>query len=164
MIVEETPLYSVDVTEGCVPLTVQFQDLSVDASDWLWDFDDGETSTERNPTHTYTEPGIYTVDLSYSNGCSSSREVENAITITVEDLLLADFEVDKLIGPAPLEVQFQDQSIGSDASNWDFGDGESSDKQSPSHTYQNPGFHEVTLTATRGVCKQENVLKGIDGI
>ena len=162
VIVEETPLYSVDVSEGCVPLTVQFQDVSVDTSDWLWDFDDGETSTERNPTHTYTEPGIYIVDLSYSNGCSSAREAENAITITVEGLLSADFEGDKVIGPAPLRVQFQDQSIGSAALNWDFGDGESSAEQSPSHTYQNPGFHEVSLTATRGVCKQEKVLKGID--
>jgi len=162
MIVEETPLYSVDVMEGCIPLTVQFQDLSTDASDWLWNFDDGETSTERDPTHTYTEPGIYIVDLSYSNGCSSARETESAITITVEGLLLAEFEVDELIGPAPLRVQFQDQSLGSAASNWDFGDGESSDEQSPSHTYQNPGFHEVTLTTTRGICKQEKVLKGID--
>lgn len=162
VIVEETPSYSVDVSEGCAPLTVQFQDLSAGTFECLWDFGDGSTSTERNPTHTYAEPRIYIVDLSYSNGCSSAREAENAKTITVEDLLLADFEVDELIGPAPLRVQFQDQSIGSGASNWDFGDGEGSAEQNPSHTYQNPGFHEVSLTAARGNCKQEKVLKGID--
>ena len=53
---------------GVAPLTVDFTDYSsgVPAS-WLWDFGDGGTSTEQNPSHTYAEAGTYTVSLQVSN-------------------------------------------------------------------------------------------------
>ncbi|HUV31535.1 MAG TPA: FG-GAP-like repeat-containing protein [Acidobacteriota bacterium] len=48
---------------GWAPLTVQFSDSSAGASGWLWDFGDGETSPERNPSHEYLEGGLYDVTL-----------------------------------------------------------------------------------------------------
>jgi len=44
--------FSTNVTNGYVPLTVQFTDLSTNATVWNWDFGDGATSTELNPMHT----------------------------------------------------------------------------------------------------------------
>ena len=44
-------------------LTMTFTDASTGATSWYWDFGDGNTSTEQNPTHTYAEPGTYTVTL-----------------------------------------------------------------------------------------------------
>jgi len=57
--------FSADVTEGPIPLTVHFTDESSveGAYSWLWEFGDGQTSNEQNPTHTYTEDGLYTVRL-----------------------------------------------------------------------------------------------------
>ena len=46
--------FSTDVTEGNVPLSVQFTDLSENAIEWNWNFGDGNTSTVQNPTHTYS--------------------------------------------------------------------------------------------------------------
>ena len=44
--------------EGRTPLTVQFTDNSTETStSWLWDFGDGNTSTDQNPSHTYYETG-----------------------------------------------------------------------------------------------------------
>jgi PKD repeat protein len=52
------------------PLTVHFEDWSLGTpTTWLWDFGDGATSAEQNPTHTYAAPGDYTVTLSVSNEC-----------------------------------------------------------------------------------------------
>lgn len=53
---------------GDAPLEVQFQDLSTgQPSSWAWNFGDGGTSAEQNPTHVYGKPGTYTVSLTTGN-------------------------------------------------------------------------------------------------
>lgn len=61
--------FSQNITGGTVPLSVQFTDLSQNATSRSWDFkSDGKIdSSEENPVHTYTTPGIYTVNLTASN-------------------------------------------------------------------------------------------------
>ena len=62
-------------------------------------------------------------------------------------LPVALFSASPLSGPAPLTVNFQDESLGQIASwSWDFGDGGSSTEQHPAHTYTETGSHSVTLT------------------
>lgn len=57
-----------DVASGSAPLTVSFFDASrYTPASWEWDFGDGTNSTERNPVHTYTQAGLYTVTLSVAN-------------------------------------------------------------------------------------------------
>ena len=60
-----------ETVSGVAPLTVQFYDLSTNATSWAWDFGDGTTSTEQDPIHTYTTGGTFTVKLTASNGGSS---------------------------------------------------------------------------------------------
>ncbi|OFY74456.1 MAG: hypothetical protein A2265_08275, partial [Bacteroidetes bacterium RIFOXYA12_FULL_33_9] len=56
--------FSADFTEFCsAPSTVNFINQSVDASSFYWTFGDGGTSTLENPSHTYYNPGFYTVQL-----------------------------------------------------------------------------------------------------
>ncbi|MCD6249520.1 MAG: VCBS repeat-containing protein [candidate division Zixibacteria bacterium] len=59
------PLVDITVANafGPVPLTVQFDDNSVGAYEWSWDFGDGETSADQNPLYEYTQPGRYDVTL-----------------------------------------------------------------------------------------------------
>jgi PKD repeat protein len=60
-------------TTGKVPLTVAFTDTSgYYPTAWAWDFGDGKTSTEKNPSHTYTSAGTYTVTLVAKNAAGSS--------------------------------------------------------------------------------------------
>lgn len=52
---------------------VSFSDLSINnATSWLWDFGDGNTSTDQNPTHTYSDEGTYTVVLTATNNFGSN--------------------------------------------------------------------------------------------
>lgn len=60
-----------ETVSGVAPLTVQFYDLSTNATSWAWDFGDGTTSTEQDPIHTYTTGGTFTVKLTASNSGSS---------------------------------------------------------------------------------------------
>lgn len=71
-----------DVVSGNAPLTVQFYDLSANATSWAWDFGDGGTSTQRDPVYIYTKGGKYTVKLTASNS-SSTDVLTSANMITV---------------------------------------------------------------------------------
>ena len=75
--------FTADLTSGPVPLAVNYTDQSTgDITSWSWDFGDGATSTEQNPSHTYTDAGTYTVSLAVTGLCGSDTEVKaNFITV-----------------------------------------------------------------------------------
>ena len=143
--------FSANRTSGKAPLSVQFTDLSTNDPDtWLWQFGDGDTSTEQDPVHTYTTPGTYTVNLTVTNecGCDSASKQE-FITAEPCPLPVADFSANQTCGKIPLSVQFTDLSTnGPDTWLWQFGDGATSTEQNPVHTYTTPGTYTVTLTVT----------------
>jgi len=70
-------------TSGNTPLTVAFTDLSTNTpTSWVWDFGDGTNATEKNPVHTYTTAGTYTVTLNATNAIGSDDETKtNYITV-----------------------------------------------------------------------------------
>ncbi len=142
--------FSATPTAGCTPITVNFTDKSTGgASAWQWDLGNGTTSTLQNPSVTYFNPGTYTVKLTASGG-SGSNTVSKTNFITVYANPTAAFNVSTLTGCYPLSVSFFDQSnagSGSVASwQWDFGDGNISTDQAPTHIYENTGLFNVTLT------------------
>ncbi|MDD5511377.1 MAG: PKD domain-containing protein [Dehalococcoidales bacterium] len=73
--------FSANVASGDAPLTVQFTDTSSgEITARLWDFGDGATSTELNPSHVFTQPGGYTVALTVTGpGGSDAAELEIAV-------------------------------------------------------------------------------------
>ena len=141
--------FSADVTSGIAPLTVQFTDLSTGDYDTLaWDFGDGGSSGEANPTHVYTDAGTYTVSLTITGDGGTDGETKTAY-ITVYTAVHADFSADVTSGIAPLTVQFTDLSTGDyDTLAWDFGDGSTSNEQNPTHIFVIPGNYVVVLTVT----------------
>jgi len=83
---EPTADFYAEPTSGLKPLTVSFYDNSTSYDGivaWEWDFGDGTNSTERNPTHTYTEAGTYTVKLTVieTDGDTDMCIKENCITV-----------------------------------------------------------------------------------
>ncbi len=72
--------FSADIVLTCDGI-VNFSDLSTNIPfAWGWDFGDGNTSVQQNPTHTYTADGIYTVELVASNTFGNS-------TLTMPDYI-----------------------------------------------------------------------------
>jgi PKD repeat protein len=72
-----------EVASYCLGYPVEFSITSSDQNpNWFWNFGDGKTATGSNPTHTYTEPGVYTVILSKDPENSCSGEFVTA-TITI---------------------------------------------------------------------------------
>jgi len=147
--------FSADVTSGTYPLTVTFTDESLGSpTSWAWDFGDGNTSTEQNPSHTYESEGTYTVSLTVSDGTDSSTETKtDYITVSAPPPLAADFTADVTSGTAPLTVNFTDLSTSATTWEWDFdNDGvlDATAEQNPSYTYSDTGTYTVSLTVTDG--------------
>ena len=142
--------FTANRTSGTAPLTVRFTDTSTgEITAWLWDFGDGATSTEQNPTHTYTAPGTYTVSLTATNAGGSSTESKTDYIMVMAPPPVADFSANTTAGPAPLAVRFTDTSTGEiTAWSWDFGDGNTSSERDPVHTYTTTGNYTVALTVS----------------
>ena len=152
---EITSALSADFTaeprSGAAPLPVQFTDVSTGGpTAWTWGFGDASpVSSQQNPTHTFTTPGVYTVTLTVTRTepADSDTVVKlNFITVTAPSLQ-ANFTAQPLFGASPLTVQFTDLSIGDILTHvWDFGDEGTALLPSPTHTYSVSGHYTVTLT------------------
>jgi len=117
---------------------------------WNWDFGDGTTSTQQNPTHTYANAGSYTVVLTATNAAGASQAT-HLVTVATSTPPAANFCYQR----NKLAVIFTDISTPAATSwAWDFGDCTptnpscQSAAQNPGHSYAAPGTFAVTLTAT----------------
>ncbi|MEX2588980.1 MAG: PKD domain-containing protein, partial [Chitinophagales bacterium] len=147
--------FSSNVTQSCkAPFEVDFSSTaSANVQSYEWDFGDNETSTQANPTHIYTDPGDYTVSLTVEDdrGCINTVSINNYISI---EPTVVSFDVDTNLGCVPLSVQFTDNSTSNDPIidySWNFDDPGSgaaniSNQQNPSHTFNDIGTFNVTLT------------------
>ena len=155
--------FSATPTYGQKPLTVQFTDTSTgNPTMWAWDFGDGQTSMVANPSHTYTDAGIYTVTLTASSQISGTDTItkDGYITVTEQGGIVADFSGTPTSGPAPLAIQFSDQSTGNPTMwAWNFGDGQTSMVANPSHTYADEGIYTVSLTASSQITGTDTIAK-----
>ena len=67
--------FTSSVKQGPAPLNVQFTEMSQNADTFEWDFGDGNYSNDKNPTHTYSGVGNYTVNLTVSDGNSTDSKL-----------------------------------------------------------------------------------------
>ena len=132
-------------TSGCPPLQVSFRNNSLYADSYRWEFDDGGYSTDDNPVHTFKESGTYHVKLVAAN---VSGKDSIALEITVFDLPEAMFEPSITETDNLLElITFTNSTVNGASYLWDFGDGNTSDEESPGHIYNSTGSFTITLFA-----------------
>ncbi len=136
---------------GCTPAELFFNNLSSpidDTYDILWDFGDGTSSSEISPTHTYEEPGVYSVTLDIVSpiGCAIGATYPNWITIRQSPE--ADFTYSPQ-NPSNLrpEVTYTDQSERAVAWQWFFGEEGFTTEQNPIYTFPDTGYQEVIQVA-----------------
>lgn len=141
-----------NITQSCAPDSVFFFNISASPSSSSWDFGDGSPlSTQTNPVHTYTTPGIYTVSLIVSNtiGCKDTLVQTNYINMNG---LPVAFEADTTLACAPATINFTDNTLQNVAINtwsWNFGDGSApitTTSPNVSHNYATGDTFTVTLS------------------
>lgn len=139
---------------GCAPLTVNFNNLSVNASEFQWSFGDGSTSIEENPSHMYTTPGEYQVRLIASNlyGCKN-KDTAYATVYVIDNEINAQFTYETSDSCNNLSVAFTNTStsysgipFATSTFVWHFGDGTTYEGPFPPEKhYSEPGTYTVTL-------------------
>jgi len=117
---------------------------------WIWDFGDGNSSCDTNPSHRYNDNGTYTVRLTIWDEYNSMDTITKDIIISNVPPV-ADAGGDRILNNRT--VAFNASSSHDDdgsivSYSWDFGDGHTASGISGSHTYENDGTYTVVLNVT----------------
>jgi gliding motility-associated-like protein len=143
--------FTSNIHQGCSPLVVQFTDLSTgNPTSWFWDLGNGAVSSYKNAGAIYINPGSYTVKLHIKNELGQDSIIKTNYITVYENPAIA-FTATPSEGCAPFNVNFSDKSSAGSGTItgwiWDFGDGNISNVQNPSHIYNIADTFNVSLTA-----------------
>lgn len=149
--VNPTPAADFGVVEqgGCVPFTVDFENLSqslIPETTFEWDFGNGDQSMEENPTYTYNSVGEYDVTLTvWNEGCNDSKTITDFIS--VNPVPAADFSVDPtLTSIEDPTISFNDLSSGDPVEwIWNLDDGTIINDKQFTYTYSDTGVYNIKL-------------------
>jgi PKD repeat protein len=134
--------------EGCVPLTVQFDNLSENHVYSSWSFGDGGSSNTTDPSYTYYQPGTYTVSLIVTGPGGETDQMVQEQIIVVHPRAQAAFTITPTEVNVPGEpIYCLNLSSGASGYSWDFGDGTNSTAENPLHEYQEEGVYSIQLIA-----------------
>ncbi len=144
------------VIKNCVPpYPVSFYqqtDNKLGTVKYFWNFGDGTTSTDQNPTHIYSTPGNYTVKFVISNELGSDSAILAMPELSQTSIpIISGFSYTRFNNNtfAPNKIIFKNTSSGANQFYWYFGDGSEGNNEEPIHVFSSPGTYTVKL---RGTC------------
>ncbi|GAB5417812.1 MAG: hypothetical protein Crog4KO_24400 [Crocinitomicaceae bacterium] len=144
--------FSANQTNVFTGTSINFTDLTANSpTTWSWDFGDGSgTSSLQNPSYSYTTAGTCTVALTCTNAEGSDTETKIAYIVVSDPVPpTTEFTADLTSASVGQTITFTDVTSGVPTSwLWNFGDGNTSTSQNPTHNYAAPGVYTVSLTAT----------------
>mgnify|MGYP005991308827 CR=1 FL=1 len=152
-------------TKASDNLSIVFRSYSTDAASYLWDFGDGNSSTDANPDYTYAKGGLYNVKLTTTSSDG---------LVAVDSSSVAPIFVDFNFTMIDSEVTFENLTSGASELEWTFGDGdtigwdaedtEDDPDFNPVHIYATADTYQATLTATNFLGAKVSVTKNIEGL
>ncbi|MFK8044160.1 MAG: PKD domain-containing protein [Crocinitomicaceae bacterium] len=136
------------VTQGCLPLTVDFTAPPGYATHY-WDFDDGATSTTQNPTNIYLNAGAYVVEFKET----ATGPVVGTITINVYDKPVPTYTSSATEGCIPLTVSFAGTTVVNPGvvinnTSWIFSNGYNISGPAPNVIFTTSGSFNLSLGIT----------------
>lgn len=143
--------FTLDVSSGCAPHTVEFTNMSIGGVDCLWEFSDGSYGAGCGTIeHEFQNPGCYDISLTTISalGCVWDTIIPEMVCVFPNPV--AGFQPDpSLMSELDPTTNMINSSIGAVAYEWDFGDGSTSQQENPSHTYSSEiTQYTIVLSAT----------------
>jgi len=164
--VKSTPTASfTSANNGCLNSAISFSDNSSISSgiinSWDWNFGDGSANNlTKNPTHTYTTTGTYSITLKSTTGNGCFGNIAKSITINSKPIV--QYTVNSVTGCVPLNVNFTDNSTNTNGATykWYYGDNSPlSTQQNPSYSYTASGFYNVKLVVNNAGGCSDSITK-----
>ncbi len=141
--------------------SVAFQNQSANTESSLWNFGNGQTSSENSPVHDFLADGVYPVLLIATNTCGADTSSQTIKIVTVPE---AAFIAIDTIGCLPLTVQYTNQS-SANAEHWiwafEGGIPAASIEQHPIVVYQQPGNFDVGLRVSNAAGSRQLIKKDL---
>jgi len=141
-------------TAGCAPYAVQFQNNSQNALHYFWIFDNKIKDTSFSPLYNFKTIGYHSAQLITSNnqGCIDTLTMDSLVHVVAPPAAGFSYTVhNKCTGN---DITFTDTSgTGNSYHSWDFGDGNTSYTQNPTHTYKNNGEYKVLDIVANAYCQ-----------
>ena len=165
-ILPSPPIADFDQPEsGCVPLGIRFRNNSVYGHTYLWEFGDGNTSSDPEPYHVFESAGVYNVKLTVTGFGGTEFAYRDIEAYRLPEV---DFKVSPELVMLPEQhVQLYNLSRHGHTYSWDFGDHNRSEDESPRHIYHATGEYDITLQVwTEHECYGEMIKLGavrVDG-
>ena len=150
--VYSNPQAALKLDYSCEDQPSEFLDISTIlqgiVNSWYWTFGDNNSSSDKNPKHTFSDPGSYNIHMlvTSDHGCQDS--IDGLIRVVPKPIV--DFTAQNVCLGYTANLTNFSQSVTSPIIRykWNFGDGETSIDQNPHHKYSSSGWFEVSLTAT----------------
>jgi len=153
---------------GCIPAEIFFNNLSTPIDETykiVWNFGDGSTTQGIiSPTHTYTEPGTYTVQVAITSpiGCFTADTFANLIRVEPSPIANFTYFPDSLLSNFNNTVTFTDLSIDANRWNWQFDQYGTTTQQNPTFTFPDTGLMAVTLIVTHPQGCKDSLTRYLD--
>lgn len=137
-----------NINECCEGTKIDFEAKHQDKVNYSWKLDNEKFSNETTPSYTFEKAGRYTINLIVKSTIDNSvmkKSIDQVIIVHANPKV--DFEWEELEENGLPSTSFINTTDDASKWNWNFGDGNTSDKQDPKHTYKKKGQYSVSLTA-----------------
>lgn len=144
----------------CDTLIVNLSNTSLHANKFFWDFGNGQTSSQYQPTVRYSSFGTYIITLIAEDTiCDLSDTTKMVVTHQQGAQTIADFDASYAGCNRDYEATFFNFSDNADVFEWDFGDGTTSNLAEPVHSFPDSGTYTIQLIAINSACNRRDTLR-----
>lgn len=137
--------FAPDIEIDCRTSSVSVASHNYATTSYLWNMGDGTTYTTDSVHHTYANPGNYTITLTVTDTTKCTLSDAFSVPITIQRSVDASFVLSDSLGCVPLTINFNAALVNGVSYNWTFGDGTTSNQNSLTHTYAQPGTFTAQL-------------------
>ena len=144
--------FQLSTNSGCIPFSISVTNTSLNSTQYEWNFGNGVTSTATQPAVMYSTSGIFDITLVAKDGLGNSDTLTLTNAVTANSLPTANFNFNVINACLNQNlITFSNLSTSGLNYTWDFGDGNSSLLENPTHSYSDSGSYLVSLMVSDSI-------------